>query len=170
VTRVRTPVLVAAGSNVEPFEHLPRALDALQARFAPITVSPAYVNAAVGFEGEPFVNLVVAFDTDLEARAVVERLREVEAACGRDRAAPRWGPHTMDLDILLYGDLVCAEPGLNLPRPDLLHRSYVLRPAAEIAPERRHPTAGRTLGELWRELAVRGAHAMRAVELDWPAR
>lgn len=161
-------MLVAAGSNVEPFANLPRALAALQERFAPITVSPAYVNDAVGFVGNPFVNLAVAFDTELGARAVVERLREVEAACGRDRAALRWGPHTMDLDILLYGDLVCAEPGLNLPRPDLLHRPYVLRPAAEIAPDRRHPTAGRTLGELWRELAAHDAHAMRAVELDWP--
>ena len=58
----------------------------------------------------------------------------------------------MDLDILLFGDTVCAEPGLTLPRPDLLKRPYMLGPAAEIAPEPVHPIERRTLGELWRDM------------------
>lgn len=78
----------------------------------------------------------------------------------------------MDLDILLFGNTVCAEPALMLPRPDLLKRPYMLGPAAEIAPGIVHPIARRTLGELWRDMqASQAAHAMRPVELAWmPAR
>jgi 2-amino-4-hydroxy-6-hydroxymethyldihydropteridine diphosphokinase len=163
-----TPVYVAAGSNVDPLANLRRALEELQRHFAPIVVSRAYANAAVGFEGDDFVNLVLGFETRLGVHEVIERLHEAEAACGRGRDAPKWAPRAMDLDILLYGDLQCDEPGLKLPRPDLLRRPYMLGPAAEIAPSRVHPTARRTLGELWREMhETQAAHAMRPVELGW---
>jgi 2-amino-4-hydroxy-6-hydroxymethyldihydropteridine diphosphokinase len=162
----RTPVYVAAGSNVAPLENLRIALGVLARHFAPLTVSRAYSNPAVGFVGDDFVNLVVGFDTPLPVRGVIERLQEAEAACGRGRDAPKWAPRTMDLDILLYGDTVCDEPGLVLPRPDLLRRPYMLGPAAEIAPDVVHPTVGRTLAELWREMErAGGAAGMRPVEL-----
>jgi 2-amino-4-hydroxy-6-hydroxymethyldihydropteridine diphosphokinase len=69
----------------------------------------------------------------------------------------------MDLDILLFGDLVCARPGLTLPRPDLLRRPYMLGPMAEIAPDLRHPTEGATMAELWARFPR--DHAMQRVEL-----
>jgi len=163
------PVYVAAGSNVEPLRHLRRALDLLHAHFAPLAVSAAYANAAVGFDGDDFVNLVVGFHTAQPLQAVIERLHEAEAACGRERNAPKWAPRSMDLDILLFGDLVCDEPGLRLPRPDLLRRPYMLGPAAELAPDLRHPTDGRTLGELWRGMQREQAHALRPVDLGWSA-
>ena len=76
----------------------------------------------------------------------------------------------MDLDILLFGEMLCDEPGLKLPRPDLLKRPYMLGPAAEIAPALVHPVARRTLGELWHDMqATQAAHAMRPVELEWSA-
>jgi 2-amino-4-hydroxy-6-hydroxymethyldihydropteridine diphosphokinase len=162
-------VYVAAGSNVAPVENLRRALDVLDRYFAPITVSRAYANAAVGFEGDDFVNLVVGFRTGLSVHEVIERLHEAETACGRERLAPKWAPRSMDLDILLFGDLVCTEPGLTLPRPDLLKRPYMLGPAAEIAPEIVHPIERRTLGELWRDLQATESHAMQPVELAWSA-
>jgi 2-amino-4-hydroxy-6-hydroxymethyldihydropteridine diphosphokinase len=163
-----TAVFVAAGSNVEPVANLRRALDALHAEFAPLTLSRAYRNAAVGFSGEDFVNLVLGFATPLDVDAVIERLHAAEAACGRERDAPKWAPRAMDLDILLYGDLVCDRPGLKLPRPDLVRRPYMLGPMAEIAPEVRHPTLGLTMGELWRRFD-RDAHAMQPIELGWQA-
>ncbi|MGI9245208.1 MAG: 2-amino-4-hydroxy-6-hydroxymethyldihydropteridine diphosphokinase [Steroidobacteraceae bacterium] len=163
----RTPVYVAAGSNVEPVANLRRALDVLERHFGPLRVSDAYANAAVGFEGEDFVNLVVGFETDAGVDAVLARLHEAEAACGRARNAPKWAPRSMDLDILLFGDTVCTEPAITLPRPDLLRRPYMLGPAAEIAPDVVHPTAGRTLAELWREMQRHDSHAMRPVTLGW---
>lgn len=164
-----TRVLVAAGSNVDPFVHLRTALDVLQRHFAPLRVSRAYANAAVGFDGADFINLVVAFTTTLPVAAVIERLHEAEAACGRARSAPKWAPRTMDLDILLFGDAVCAEPGLTLPRPDLLRRPYMLGPAAEIAPDCVHPTEHRTLAELWSAMQRQDPHELRPVELGWAA-
>ena len=159
-------VLVAAGSNVDPVANLRRALGVLTQHFPGLRVSHAYANAAVGFEGEDFVNLAVRFTTEWPVPQVLERLHEAEAACGRARHAPKWAPRSMDLDVLLYGNLVCAEPGLTLPRPDLLRRPYMLGPAAEIAPEVVHPTVGRTLAELWREMQQREpAHELRRVDL-----
>ena len=160
-------VLVAAGSTVEPIANLRRALGLLRGHFPGLRVSTAYANAAVGFEGDDFVNLVVRFGTDLSVPQVLARLHEAEAACGRARHAPKWAPRAMDLDVLLYGNRVCAEPGLTLPRPDLLRRPYMLGPAAEVAPEVMHPTARRTLAELWREMQLREpAHELRRVDLE----
>lgn len=156
---------MAAGSNVEPVAHLQRALAMLRARYPGLRRSRAWRNPAVGFEGDDFVNLVVSFSTDESPQRVLERLHEVEAACGRTRAAPRWAPRSMDLDVLLYGDRVSDEPGLTLPRPDLVRRAYVLGPMAELAPELRHPTLGLTMRELWVRFDS-AAHPMREVDLD----
>ena len=163
-----TEAYVAAGSNVEPIANLRRALDVLAGHFSPIRISRAYRNAAVGFTGDDFVNLVIGFDTALGVRAVLDRLHEAEAACGRARDAPKWAPRAMDLDLLLFGERVCEEPGLTLPRPDLVRRPYMLGPLAELAPDLHHPTLGLTVGELWQRFD-RDAHAMQAVDLAWPA-
>lgn len=163
-----TEVLVAAGSNVEPVANLRRALDVLARHHPRLRCSRAYRNAAVGFEGEDFVNLVLGFETRDEVGTVIGHLHEAEAACGRERTAPKWAPRSMDLDILLYGDRVSDEPGLVLPRPDLVRRAYMLGPAAELAPDTVHPTLGRTLADLWREFA-RHEHLLVPVNLGWQA-
>jgi 2-amino-4-hydroxy-6-hydroxymethyldihydropteridine diphosphokinase len=162
-----TQVLVAAGSNIEPVANLRRALDVLARHYPRLRCSRAYRNAAVGFEGEDFVNLVVGFETGDDVQSVLAHLHEAEAACGRERNAPKWAPRSMDLDILLFGDRICDEPGLVLPRPDLVRRAYMLGPAAELAPQAAHPTLGRTLGELWRDFA-RDGHPMHVVDVGWP--
>lgn len=160
-----TEVYVAAGSNVEPTKNLRRALAELALRFPGMRRSRAYRNQAVGFEGEDFINLVVGFDTELPIPEVIRQLQEVEALCGRERHAPKWAPRSMDLDILLYGDTLLDQPGLVLPRPDLLRRAYMLGPMAELAPALRHPTQERSMGELWASFD-RAAHPMREVEID----
>jgi 2-amino-4-hydroxy-6-hydroxymethyldihydropteridine diphosphokinase len=157
-------VYVAAGSNVAPERHLAQALRELRAQFPGLRVSRAYRNRAVGFAGEDFINLVAGFDTELPLHALLERLRAIEEHCGRPRAAPRWAPRSMDLDVLLYGALVCAEPELKLPRPDLLRRAYMLGPLAELAPQVMHPTEQRTIGELWQAFDQQ-AHRLEPVTL-----
>ncbi|HXB17867.1 MAG TPA: 2-amino-4-hydroxy-6-hydroxymethyldihydropteridine diphosphokinase [Steroidobacteraceae bacterium] len=152
-------VYVAAGSNVEPERHMSQAVAELERAFPGVRFSSWYRNRALGFEGEDFINLVAGFTTTLPVRAVLERLHAIEARCGRPREAPRWAPRSMDLDVLLYGDLVCEEPGLKLPRPDLVKRAYMLGPLAELAPEVMHPTARLSVGELWRRFD-RDAHPL----------
>jgi 2-amino-4-hydroxy-6-hydroxymethyldihydropteridine diphosphokinase len=152
-------VYVAAGSNVEPERRIAQAVAELAHEFPGVRFSSWYRNRAVGFEGDDFINLVAGFTTVLPVRALLERLHAIESRCGRERDAPRWAPRSMDLDVLLYGDLECDEPGLKLPRPDLLKRAYMLGPLAELAPEVRHPRAGLTIGELWRRFD-QSAHAL----------
>jgi len=155
-------VYVAAGSNIEPETRLTRAVAELTRRFGPLRSSPWYRNRAVGFEGADFINLVVGFASELAVHEVQRQLREIEALCGRPPGAPKWAPRAMDLDILLYGDRICQEPDLVLPRPDLLKRAYMLGPLADIAPQLRHPTSGATIGELWAGFD-RAAHPLERI-------
>jgi len=156
-------VYVAIGSNVHPEENILAAAGEIQRRFPDARFSSWYRNPAVGFSGEDFINGVVGFTTDLPLTAVIEQLHAVEELCGRPRNAPRWAPRTMDLDVLLFDDIVRAEP-LKLPRPDLLKRSYMLGPLAEIAPQVVHPTEALTIGELWQRFD-RESHIMTRVDL-----
>jgi 2-amino-4-hydroxy-6-hydroxymethyldihydropteridine diphosphokinase len=155
-------VYVGAGSNVAPERNMARAVEELRSAFPGARFSPWYRNRAAGFAGEDFINLVTGFDTALPLRAVLAKLHAIETLCGRPRDAPRWAPRSMDLDVLLYGDLVCDEPGLRLPRPDLLKRAYMLGPLAALAPQVVHPTAGLTIGELWRRFD-QAQHPLEAV-------
>ena len=158
-------VYVSAGSNVEPERHLSQALEMLTSQYGPLRVSPAYRNRAVGFEGDDFINLVIEFATQEPVTRVRERLQAIEVACGRPANAPKWAARTMDLDILLYGDLIHAEPGYLLPRPDLLKRAYMLKPLVDIAPDLVHPVARKTMRELWEEFD-QDTHEVIAVTLD----
>jgi 2-amino-4-hydroxy-6-hydroxymethyldihydropteridine diphosphokinase len=149
-------VHVAAGSNIEPVENLRHALEELRARFADLSVSPAYRNPAFGFEGADFINLVVRFTTPEPLDAVLRKLRDVEMLCGRPRNAPKWAPRAMDLDILLYDDCVLDRPDVRLPRADLVGKAYMLRPAADLSPDLRHPTLDLSLRELWQAFDKNG--------------
>jgi 2-amino-4-hydroxy-6-hydroxymethyldihydropteridine diphosphokinase len=155
-------VYVAAGSNIDPQANLTRAEQELARIFGALQVSPWYRNAAVGFAGEDFINFVFGFETALSVHDTQAQLREVETRCGRPRNAAKWAARAMDLDILLYADLVLQEPQLTLPRPDLLLRPYMLGPLADIAPQLRHPTAGRSMARLWAGLKSND-HEMIAV-------
>ena len=156
-------VFVSIGSNVDRERHIERAVDLLRARFGDVELSSTYESAAVGFEGDPFFNLVAAFDSDAEPRAIVDALRAIELQCGRERSDERFGPRTMDLDLLLVGDRVIREGDLVIPRDEVDSQPFVLCPLAEIAAERRHPVSGETLGTLWARLQDQ-AGTLRRVE------
>jgi 2-amino-4-hydroxy-6-hydroxymethyldihydropteridine diphosphokinase len=161
-----TRAYVAAGSNVDPIGNLRNALDLLARRHESLRVSPAYRNAAVGFDGDDFVNLVLEIETPAAVRELLAELHAIEERCGRPRSAPKWAPRTLDLDVLVFGDLVIDEPDLKLPRPDLVRRAYMLKPMADLAPGLRHPTLGATMRELWQQFDA-SAHALAPVDLGW---
>ena len=156
---------VAAGSNVRPRESLRQALDLLAREFPGLRASRAFSNPAVGFTGDDFINLVVAFPADIPTKALLDRLKVVERACGREPGAPKWGPRTLDLDLLLHGERVGRVAGKNLPHPDVSTRAWVLGPLAELAPELIHPVAGERIDSLWRRFDQRG-HRLTPVSLE----
>ena len=158
---------VAAGSNVRPRESLRGRSRLLRARVPGLARLARLSNPAVGFDGDDFINLVVAFPADLPTEALLERLKAVERACGREPGAPKWGPRTLDLDLLLHGDFVGRVAGKALPHPDLLTRAWVLGPLAELAPALVHPVAGERFDALWSRFD-RGAHPLKPVALDGP--
>jgi 2-amino-4-hydroxy-6-hydroxymethyldihydropteridine diphosphokinase len=102
----------------------------------------------VGYADQPrFLNGAVGVETELTAREVLGRLLAVERALGRERTGPRFGPRTIDLDLLLYGDETIDEPGLTVPHPRLHERTFVLEPLVELDPGLRLPD-GRLVREL----------------------
>jgi len=140
---------LSLGSNLEPLRYLRAALDELRARFGALTVSPAYRSRSVGFDGADFVNLAVGLDTDLSPEALNAWLHALEDRHGRRRDVPRYSDRTLDVDIVLYDDLVLQGEGhLELPRKELRH-AFVLRPIADIAPQLKHPVTGETMAALW---------------------
>lgn len=157
-------VFVSVGSNVDREQHIALALDLLRARFGEIQQSSIYESASVGFDGDPFFNLVVAFDSDAEPRQIVSALHGIEGHCGRNRDEKRFGPRTMDLDLLLVGDRVMRDADIVLPHEEISSQAFVLRPLAEIAGERRHPVSGDTLAAMWARLD--DAAPLRRVNLD----
>jgi 2-amino-4-hydroxy-6-hydroxymethyldihydropteridine diphosphokinase len=96
-----------------------------------------------------FLNAAATLHTALEARDLLDQLLAIERQRGRTRAREeRWGPRTLDLDLLLYGDRIIEEPGLSIPHPRLHERTFVLAPLSQIAPDVVVPTLGRTIREL----------------------
>ncbi|WP_201315361.1 2-amino-4-hydroxy-6-hydroxymethyldihydropteridine diphosphokinase [Dyella sp. EPa41] len=142
-------VYLSLGSNLEPSRYLNAALVELRERFGALAVSPAYRSKSVGFDGADFVNLAVGFDTELSPEALNDWLHALEDRHGRRRDVPRFSDRTLDLDIVLYDDMVRQGEGhLDIPRKELRH-AFVLKPIADIAPAFRHPVSGKTMAELW---------------------
>ena len=127
--------------------------------------SSLYSTEPVGFAGQPrFLNAVVALETDLEARPLLEGLLRIELEFGRDRTAGFVnGPRTLDLDILLFGHLRISEPGLEIPHPRLSERAFVLVPLSEIAPRALDVGSGRTVSQLLHSLFPNHESATDAV-------
>jgi 2-amino-4-hydroxy-6-hydroxymethyldihydropteridine diphosphokinase len=164
-----TDVYVAAGSNVDPEKNLARACREIAQTWPDAIFSHAYRNKAVGFDGPDFINMVLGFRSGDPIGKVLVRLRDIEVLCGRPRNSPKWASRAMDLDVLLFGECVEKTDDYTLPRPDLLKRPYMLGPMAEIAPSVVHPTAHKTIAELWREFD-RDSHTMIPVSIELPGR
>jgi 2-amino-4-hydroxy-6-hydroxymethyldihydropteridine diphosphokinase len=143
---------VALGSNIEPRrEHIDAAAAALRATpgIASVRMSPIIETEAVGpgVQGK-YLNAAAEVRTTLTARQLLTRCFEIEKARGRDRAKEqRWGPRTLDLDLLMFGDAVIEEAGLMVPHPRLHERQFVLEPLSHLAPHVVIPRVGKTVRE-----------------------
>src|ERR1039458_6509744 len=153
---------IALGANLSspsgpPDATLAAALEHIRSLGRVTACSSLYSTEPVGLADQPrFFNAVIALETDLAPRPLLDALLSIERLFGRDRsgAVPN-GPRTIDLDILLYEDLILTEPGLEIPHPRLPERAFVLVPLAEIAPDFRIPPSGLTAAQLLANLNPR---------------
>lgn len=162
-------VYLGLGSNIERERYVIAGLDALAARFGELTLSSVYDSEAVGFSGQPFLNLAVAVETGLSPGELARTLRLIEVEHGRLPNATRFSARQLDIDILTYDQLAGTVEGVELPRPEILENAFVLCPLAELAGGERHPVAGKTYDELWRAYN-RDSQSLQRVAFQWRGR
>ena len=144
-------IYVGLGSNIEPEEHLGIAIRQLRERYGQIDVSAVYRSAAVGFTGDDFLNLVARLRSEETPKQICEEIERLHGLSGRVRGSEKWASRPLDIDLLLYDDLVIDKPPVRVPRSDILEYSFVLRPMAELAPDLVHPVTGKTMAQHWQE-------------------
>lgn len=149
-------VFLGLGSNRERRRHILAGIRALHDFFAsaqhPLRVARVFESAAVGFDGHDFLNTVAEVHTDLPLADVVTTCKEIEKAHGHASSLPKYSPRTLDIDVLLYDDLICSTP-IQLPRGEVLKNAFVLWPLAELAPSVVHPVTGKTFAQHWQSYA-----------------
>jgi len=142
-------IYISLGSNINREQNTRAGVSSLRHVFGELILSSVYESEAVGFAGDAFYNMVIGCEVETPVFETNQILRDIEDANGRDRSGPKFSSRTLDLDLLLYDDLVLEENGLTLPRGEILKNAFVLWPLAEIAPDLKHPEAGISYAELW---------------------
>ena len=158
-------VYLGLGSNVSPEENLKRGIRELQYRYGRLDTSAVYQSSAVGFDGDDFWNLVVRLQSDDLPISICEEIEVIHKVAGRERGSKKWAARTLDIDLLLYNNLICDEKPVRVPRGDVLKYSFVLRPMAELAPDVKHPVTGRTMLEHWQEFDA-SSHPLVKLEIE----
>ncbi|WP_435929125.1 2-amino-4-hydroxy-6-hydroxymethyldihydropteridine diphosphokinase [Dryocola sp. BD613] len=142
-----TLAYIALGSNqASPLEQVASALNAIAAipQSRVVATSSFYRTPPLGPQNQPdYLNAAVALETKLSPQALLDHTQRIELEQGRVRKAERWGPRTLDLDIMLFGDLTLSTPRLTVPHYDMKNRAFMLVPLAEIAPDCTFPDGQR---------------------------
>ena len=152
------------GSNLDAGQNLQLASREFRRRFSLQKISTVYRSEALGFDGAEFLNAVACIETELTPQELHEEIELIHDLAGRQRRQGAISSRTLDIDLLLYDQLVLNEPPLLLPRKDVLQYSFVLRPLAEIAPDLRHPVTGKLIGDHWRDFDA-ASHPLTRVDL-----
>jgi len=146
-----TQIYVSVGSNQQARQCVPMALAAIKSEFSPVAQSPVYESVAIGFDGENFLNLVIGFDTALSLSELADKLDQIEQSCGRRRGEEQFTSRTMDLDLLIYGDLRRHDNEYDIPRNEIIRYAFVLKPLSQLVPDHVHPELGVSFSRLWQE-------------------
>ena len=154
------------GSNLYAGKNLHLASREIRDRFFLQEISAVYRSKALGFDGADFLNLVVGLRSEDAPLAICNEIERIHNLAGRDRGSDKWESRRLDIDLLLYNDLVRDERPVRVPREDILRYSFVLRPLIELAPDLVHPVTGRTLLGHWQEFDA-ASHPLELVDVIW---
>lgn len=157
-------VYLGLGSNIDAERNLRVGVNELRRRYGDLELSRVYESKAVGFDGADFLNLVVGLETEHDPAAIEIAIENIHELAGRHRGEEKFAARALDIDLLLYGELVQEGSSPRLPRADILAYSFVLRPLAEIAPETVHPVTGKTLSRHWQEFD-RASHPLTPMDV-----
>jgi len=158
-------IYISLGSNINREHYVEQGLTALTATFGHLSLSSLFESEAIGFAGAPFYNMVIGIVTDKSLAQVVLLLREIEFANGRTVDAKKFSPRTLDLDLLLFDDLVLSTPA-QIPRDEITKNAFVLWPLAELAANIKHPIEKLTYQQLW-QAYNKSSQQLRKVPLNW---
>ncbi len=145
-----TLVYVGVGSNIDRHKHVEAAVSELKKLGDQLRLSTVYESPSQGFQSGAFFNLVIEMHTDLSLAAFTGMLKDIERNWGRQPDAQKYQDRTLDLDIILFGDVVSAEAP-QLPRQDIYHYPFVIQPLFELCPELLLPGDGRSVRQIWLE-------------------
>ncbi len=158
-------IYISLGSNINRDHYLEQGLNALVKCFGTLQLSSLFESEAVGFAGTPFYNMVIGANTSKTILQVANELRIIEFANGREENAKKFSPRTLDLDLLLFDDLIMNEPA-QIPREEIGQNAFVLWPLAEIAAEKIHPVLKLSFAQLWKNYDKSRQH-LQKVPLSW---
>ena len=158
-------IYISIGSNINRQHYIEQGLNALTEAFGLMTLSSLFESEEVGFDGKAFYNMVVGVQTDQSLGSVASVLRKIEFAHGRSQNAKKFSPRTLDLDLLLYDDVITDSPA-QIPREEITRNAFVLWPLAEIAGHLVHPSLGLCYQELWQQYD-KDQQQLQIVPLIW---
>ncbi len=152
---------ISVGSNIDKELNILSSLRALAQFFGDLFISSTYESEPVGFAGDTFYNLIVGFDSDLDVKTITQQLRQIELDHGRTRDCKKFSDRTLDLDLILYGDLIIRDGCLQIPRDEIERYAFVLEPLAEIAGDMTHPVSHISYRDLWAKFDKSGLKQQR---------
>jgi 2-amino-4-hydroxy-6-hydroxymethyldihydropteridine diphosphokinase len=157
---------ISIGSNIDRDKYILAGVKALKTHFSAIILSSVYESDAVGFDGNSFLNLIAAVETNQSPQQVDSLMHEIEKQNGRTSEQKKFNPRTLDLDLVLYDDFVSQDTELEIPRDEITRYAFVLEPLAEIVGSLEHPVLHKTYSALWQAFNKTGL-VQKRINFDW---
>jgi 2-amino-4-hydroxy-6-hydroxymethyldihydropteridine diphosphokinase len=161
-----TWITLGIGSNINAVENLTSCLDMLLLHFHDMAMSSVFESDAIGYDGAPYLNMVVGMETEMSMREVVAFIKEIERKHGRQNGQPSLSSTTLDIDILTFGHEKGVVEGVKLPRPEIAKNAFVLWPLSQVAGRHRHPELNQTYADLWK-VYDKKSQKLKPVHFEW---
>ena len=159
-------LVLSLGSNIDAAQNIRLAVHQLELRFGEGVRSSVFQSAAVGFEGEDFLNLVAVFECEDSLNNICTTIKQIETGLGRTRNSKGFSPRPINIDVLLFGEQSGDDRGIKLPRDEITRYAFVLQPLAELLPDKTHPITKQSYSAMWNCFEDK-SQRLEAIKFDW---